>query len=92
MSLGELQISFPLFVAPKFLPPPPPPPPLKMLTTGVVDHDVVAKYPEIDECTFPIQLQMFKQTNKAESLQDAKVAYRGADPTVLTVSPKCLFF
>ena len=39
----------------------------KMLTTGVVDHDVVAKYPEIDECTFPVQLQMFKQTYKTAS-------------------------
>ena len=40
-----------------------------MLTTGVVDHDVVAKYLEIDECTFPVQLQMFNCTLQSRGYQ-----------------------
>jgi hypothetical protein len=44
-----------------------------MLTSGKVDKDVVSKYPELDSLTLPIQLEMVKQTYKAESLNEAKV-------------------
>ena len=44
-----------------------------MLTSGKVNEDVVTMYPELDGLTLPIQLEMFNQTYKPESLHEAKL-------------------
>ena len=61
-----------------------------MLTSGKVDEDVVSKYPELDGLTLPIQLEMFKQTYKAESLYEAKVSYRSMEHSVRSLFPQVL--
>ncbi|XP_028410213.1 uncharacterized protein LOC114532818 [Dendronephthya gigantea] len=61
-----------------------------MLTSGKVDEDVVSKYPELDSLTLPIQLEMFKQTYKAESLHEAKVTYRSMEHAVRLLFPQVL--
>ena len=61
-----------------------------MLTSGKVDKDVVSKYPELDSLTLPIQLEMFKQTYKAESLHEAKVTYRSMEHAVRLLFPQVL--
>ena len=61
-----------------------------MLTSGKVDEDVVSKYPEVDGLTLPIQLEMFKQTYKAESLHEAKVSYRSTEHSVRSLFPQVL--
>ena len=50
-----------------------------MLTSGKVNKDVVTMYPELDGLILPIQLEMFNQTYKAESLHEAKVIYRSME-------------
>ena len=57
-----------------------------MLTSGKVKEDVVSMYPELDDLTLPIQLEMFKQTHKAESLHEAKVSYRSSTDSTETSS------
>ena len=61
-----------------------------MLTSGKVDKDVVSKYPELESLTLPIQLEMFKQTYKAESLHEAKVTYRSIEHAVRLLFPQVL--
>ncbi len=61
-----------------------------MLTSGKVDEEVVSKYPELDGLTLPIQLEMFKQTFKAESLHEAKVIYRSMEHAVRLLFPQVL--
>ncbi len=61
-----------------------------MLTSGKVDEEVVSKYPELDGLTLPIQLEMFKQTFKAESLHEAKVIYRSMEHAVHLLFPQVL--
>lgn len=61
-----------------------------MLTSGKVDEELVSKYPELDSLTLPIQLEMFKQTYKAESLHEAKVAYRSMEHAVRLLFPQVL--
>ena len=47
-----------------------------MLISGKVDENVASQYPELDRLSLPVQLEMFKQTYKAKSLHEAKLAYR----------------
>ena len=61
-----------------------------MLTSGKVNEDVVSMYPELDGLTLQIQLEMFKQTYKAESLQEAKVSYRSMEHAVRSLFPQVL--
>ena len=60
------------------------------LTSGKVDEDVVSKYPELDGLTLQIQLEMFKQTYKAESLHEAKVSYQCMQHSVRSLFPQVL--
>ena len=61
-----------------------------MLTSGKANEDVVSMYPELDGLTLPIQLEMFKQTYKAESLHEAKVSYRSMENAVRSLFPQVL--
>jgi hypothetical protein len=47
-------------------------------------------YPEHYSLTLPIQLEMFKQTYKAESLHEAKVTYRSMEHAVRLLFPQVL--
>ena len=47
-----------------------------MLTSGQVDLDVISKYPELDKCSLQMQLEMFIQNYKSDTLNDAKLSYR----------------
>ena len=61
-----------------------------MLTSGKVNVDMVTMYPELDGLTLPIQLEVFKQTYKAESLHKAKVIYRSMEHAVRSLFPQVL--
>ena len=61
-----------------------------MLTSGKVDVDVISEYPEFDKHSLPVQLGMFKQTYKTDSLHDAKLAYRSMVPAVRSLFPQVL--
>ena len=54
----------------------------KMLLSGIVVEDVIARYPELDVVTLPVQLEMFKQTYSSKSLHEAKLVYRTMAPTL----------
>ena len=54
-----------------------------MLISGKVDEDVASQYPEL-------QLEMFKQTHKAKSLHEAKLAYRSMEHAVRLLFPQVL--
>ena len=62
----------------------------KMLTSGNVDVDVISDYPEFDKHSLPVQLGMFKQTYKTDSLHHAKFAYRSMAPAVRSLFPQVL--
>ena len=58
-----------------------------MLTSVKVDVDVISEYPEFDKHSLPVQLGMFKQTYKSDSLYDA---YRSMVPAVRSLFPQVL--
>ena len=49
--------------------------------------DVISEYPEFDKHSLPVQLGMFKQTYKSDSLYDA---YRSMVPAVRSLFPQVL--
>lgn len=51
-----------------------------MLTSGRVNKDVVCKYPELDNISLFVQVEMFKNTYKENSLHETKLAYRSMEP------------
>ena len=59
-----------------------------MLTSGQVDLDVISKYPELDKCSLQVQLEMFKQNYKLDTLNDAKLSYRSMTPEVRSLFPQ----
>ena len=59
-----------------------------MLTSGKVDLDVISKYPELDKCSLQMQLEMFKQNYKPDTLNDAKLSYRSMTPEVRSLFPQ----
>ena len=61
-----------------------------MLISGKVDEDVASQYPELDRLSLPVQLEMFKQTYKAKSLHEAKLAYRSMERPVRLLFPQVL--
>ena len=52
--------------------------------------DVISEYPEFDKHSLPVQLGMFKQTYKTDSLHHAKFAYRSMAPAVRSLFPQVL--
>ena len=49
-----------------------------------------SQYPELDRLSLPVQLEMFKQTYKAKSLHEAKLAYRSMEHAVRLLFPQVL--
>ena len=59
----------------------------KMLASGIADVDLISEYPELDRHSLPLQLGMFRQTYKADTLQSAKLAHRSVTPEVRSLFP-----
>ena len=51
---------------------------------------MISEYPEFDKHSLPVQLGMFKQTYKTDSLHHAKFAYRSMAPAVRSLFPQVL--